>query len=287
MTRRHLSSSSRLFGGRRCAGPRARHRTHRFPRGFRARHKHGFGLVELMVVVGIITLAIAMLLPSLCRSRETSNRVKCASNLRAIGQAILLYENDNKGAVPRTTTVDGATPTWGTMAPAPNDVSAALFLLLRTQDITPEVFTCPSSNAEKWDFGGTGNTATNWANWSDVNRDLSYSYQNPYFVPHNVGFKFRPPPIAPIMADMNPGVGGQYSDVLAVTTTSSARDMRVANSKNHDGDGQNVLYTDGSVSFEQNVFVGVDRDNIYTTKDRRVVAPPFDDTDTILLPAAQ
>src|SRR5438874_5604166 len=123
-------------------------------RGLRA---CAFTYVELLVVLAMIAVAIAFFLPARGRSTGCSNRVKCASNLRQIGQAILLYSNDNRGQYPRTVYVPGQPPVWGTGAiyldpfkqpgPQDNDVTAAMFLLLRTQDITSEVFICPCSNA--------------------------------------------------------------------------------------------------------------------------------------------
>jgi prepilin-type processing-associated H-X9-DG protein len=60
--------------------------------------------------------------------------------------------------------------------------------------------------------------------------------------------------------------------------------MRKANSNNHDKDGQNILYGDGHVAWESNPFIGVNRDNIYTTADGKIAASSVDANDSILLP---
>ena len=62
--------------------------------------RRAFTLVELLVVIGIIALLISILLPSLNSARETARTIKCASNLRSVGQGFALYISTNKGIIP-------------------------------------------------------------------------------------------------------------------------------------------------------------------------------------------
>jgi prepilin-type N-terminal cleavage/methylation domain-containing protein/prepilin-type processing-associated H-X9-DG protein len=58
--------------------------------------RRAFTLVELLVVIGIMSILIALLLPSLGKAREQAQRVKCLSNLRQIGMGFMFYGQDFK-----------------------------------------------------------------------------------------------------------------------------------------------------------------------------------------------
>jgi prepilin-type N-terminal cleavage/methylation domain-containing protein len=60
-------------------------------------NRHGYTLVEIVVVAAIVALIVALLFPVFGPSREKARQAVCVSNLHQIGRAIQMYVADWDG----------------------------------------------------------------------------------------------------------------------------------------------------------------------------------------------
>src|SRR5437764_2420335 len=107
--------------------------------------RRGFTLIERLVVVAIIALLIAILLPSLGKAKELSNRSVCAANVRGIMQSMVVYSADNNESYPFLAK-DVGTAVKGPTAQQPGGIMNDVFYLVGNGSVAPKQFVCKSDN---------------------------------------------------------------------------------------------------------------------------------------------
>ncbi len=65
--------------------------------------RRAFTIVELLTVIGVISMLMGMLMPAIQKVRAAADRMRCASNLHQIGIALHLFHNDHQRFPPGVT----------------------------------------------------------------------------------------------------------------------------------------------------------------------------------------
>ena len=122
--------------------------------------RHGFSLIELLVVTAVLALLLGVLLPSLKGARQQARRVACQSNLKHIATGIWNYWTDNDGRVPYVIsplTNGGSVPGYGNPRYSDAEVDPfdrqrwpmSLPNVLLNRHLAPQerIFVCPAAVA--------------------------------------------------------------------------------------------------------------------------------------------
>jgi prepilin-type N-terminal cleavage/methylation domain-containing protein len=129
--------------------------------------KHAFTLIELLVVIAVVSLLIAVMIPSLQTVREQARRIRCSSNLKAIGMGLAAFANQNDEALPQ--------PQYQTTDPSRGYVcydQAAPKTPLQLAEVysngflgdTASILYCPSFASEYSSYTATGTWGQSFVN---------------------------------------------------------------------------------------------------------------------------
>ena len=81
-------------------------------RGADVSARHGFSLVELLVVIAVVATLAAVLLPTMAGARASARAVQCASNLRQAFVVMRAYADDYRGKSPALGQPYARVPNW-------------------------------------------------------------------------------------------------------------------------------------------------------------------------------
>lgn len=112
--------------------------------------KHrAFTLLELVLVIAIITILVALLLPSFAKARFRADHVKCVNNLKEIGMGFHLFANDHQGRLPMEISISDG----GTLEYVPGGNAFKHFQALSNDLVQPRLLICPVDTrfaAQNW-----------------------------------------------------------------------------------------------------------------------------------------
>lgn len=109
--------------------------------------RRAFTLIELLVVIAIIAILGAILFPVFAGARERARQTSCLSNMRQIGQALILYMTDHEDRLPDRRdlklSLPGGYRPWSSWPPSDPRAGWAV-LALQPYARAGEIWSCPS-----------------------------------------------------------------------------------------------------------------------------------------------
>jgi len=256
--------------------------------------------VEIIVVVFLCSFLLAVIVPASQISRFEAYRNHCYKNLSEIGKAMLVYANDYEDNFPRS---GGRNSLWAATISDWNannrykaygiasngsggaaSISSCFYLLVKYAEVLPKSFVCPGDAGttefkladvdvgdkeliDLWDFG------------PEAGKHCSYAYHMPFCL---YALTLASKPGMVVAADRNPWMNSPTTAAKKFpgpyNPDRGRESVKYGNAIAHEEEGQNVLFLDGHVSFEDNSFCGLHKDNIYTFWDGgdiRIGSPPM------------
>ncbi|MGC8560385.1 MAG: hypothetical protein ACP5O1_06865 [Phycisphaerae bacterium] len=235
---------------------------------------------------------------------DVSSRVLCEVNIRGLVQATVMYAENNQGcfpSVPPTSRIfvnglypRGAPVAVGTINPKTNGLAlthapagtelvgsplACMWLLVVGGYVKPVEFICPSDPVATVPsveyLSRSGRTCRYYEDFGmgrgrplPFGQGESYSIAFPWVGGHvapwwNTDVTSQIPIISDMAPMQDPTAPGKLARNVTVSKDNTYG-RYIYNSGNHGGDGENVGFGDGHVTWETNPYVGVRDDNIFT-----------------------
>ena len=120
--------------------------------------KRGFTLIELLVVIAIIAILAAILFPVFSQAKQAAKKMKCLSNTRQLGLAMMLYmnANDDQMFFYASTAVPSASRTGAILPDAASVHPSRWFNAISPFVQSTEVFVSPADDAPSLSPDATG-----------------------------------------------------------------------------------------------------------------------------------